>query len=179
MDTALDREQAILDVYVHIVPAHVRHFQHHRQGLFRFEDIGSRHEGACRSRGFLPGINLPFGLDLHFLIFGHSAPPHVISIVRGLSRAARGMNSERRPSLYSAFMPSGSICIGTERVRSNTPQSRSRRWALASSGNSTFFRPAILIVLFFASIFRSSRSTPGNSMTATRSSPCWKTFMGG
>jgi hypothetical protein len=37
------------------------------------------------------------------------------------------MNSASMPARYSALIPSGAIRIGTDNVRSNTPEMRSRR----------------------------------------------------
>src|SRR5690349_16352784 len=50
---------------------------------------------------------------------------------------------------------------------------------LAEGSNPTSLRPEMRIMLSLASIWRSTLSTPGSSMIATKSSPCWKILIGG
>ena len=81
--------------------------------------------------------------------------------------------------MYSALMRLGSSRTGSERVRSNSPMTRSRRCTLTPSGKVTTFLPETRIVFSLAWICRSFLSIPGSSMMAMRSGPCWNTLIGG
>ena len=79
---------------------------------------------------FFVVLDLPLLLKLQLYLKSMApsiACAYVILMDRGLAFSAVGMNNSKTPSRYSALMPSGSISTGTVKVRSNSPETRSRR----------------------------------------------------